>query len=263
MPELPLDAERPEQDAVAVAVVDDPGEVVERVGVAERAARVRARPLRDRRVAADDPDLAVRGRGEDVARAGHDRAGEDAPAHPLAPLPVAARVDEVVRRVGLERRRHGVHVEPRADDAATSEALGELRHVEELRDARPKDDLVADLRHVARRSAIVKLPMKTKIPSEVVGSPSARRLGVLEEEPVLRGTGGRACERPLRDDAADVVQRARRAVAGRRGEPASGASARRRGRSPRPGPRRPAAPSVTLTVVVQLPVCGRRRRSPP
>lgn len=70
-----LQAEGPEEDAVAVAVVEERrGEVVERVRIAEGAARVGPAALRHRMVAADQPDLAVERRGEDVAAARRHRA---------------------------------------------------------------------------------------------------------------------------------------------------------------------------------------------
>ena len=64
----------------------------------------------------------------------------------------------------------------------------------------------------------MKLPMKTKIPSDVVGSPCRAGPGCPGGRTVLRGTARGARERPLRDHAANVVGLAGRAVARRRGE---------------------------------------------
>ena len=142
-----LDAERSEQDAIAVPVVDETRLVVERVCVPEGAAGVRVAALRDGRVAAHDPHLAVRGGREDVTAAGHQRAGRDAPAHALATLPVSARGLEVVGWVRVERRCDDVHVEERAHhgDQPRGRQLG---HAEELRDPGLQDHLVTDPRRV-------------------------------------------------------------------------------------------------------------------
>ena len=199
-----LDAERPEQDAIAVAVVDEPRLVVERVRVAEGAAGVGIAALCDGRVAADEPDLAVRGRGEDVPAARHERAGGDTPAHTLAALPVPARSLEVVGRARVERRRDNVDVEHGVDELLERGA-GQLGHVEELRDPCLDDHLVPDPRHVAadqRREAAHEDEDPVGGVRVVVGA----RERVLEEEAVLRRAGRRARERLLRDHAAHEVR---------------------------------------------------------
>jgi hypothetical protein len=113
------------------------------VRVAERTAGVGIGALRNGRVAANEPDLAVRGRGEDVATARHESAGRDASAHAFAALPVAPCGIEVVGRVRLERRRDDVHVEERVHYGHEPRGR-ELGHAEELRDPGLQDHLVAD-----------------------------------------------------------------------------------------------------------------------
>ena len=98
--------------------------------------------------------------------------------------------------------------------------------------------------------------MKTKTPSEVFGSPSVARERVLEEEAVLRRARRRARERLLRDHAAHEVRGARRAVARSAARAASGRRPVDEVGDRRPAPRRRVSTCVTLTVIVQLPVCG-------
>ena len=201
-----LDPQAAEDDPVAVAVVERRGVVVQRVRVTERPPGQRVGALRDLAVGARHPHLGVGGAREHVPAVDHDAVGRDLGAHALVPLPVAVRVGEDVRRVGLERRDLVVRVHAGAHDLDQRQTGAELREVEELRHASGEHDLVPRL---GRVGATARTEQGREAPHEhedavgrvrvtVVG-----RVGVLEEEAILRAPSAGSREGLLVDHALD------------------------------------------------------------
>jgi hypothetical protein len=177
-------------------------EIVERLRIAKDATRERIPPPQDRLVAPDDPHLTVRRARKDLAAVDHAAARGHARGHALAPLPIAVGLGGAVRRVGLERRRLLLHVHP-GSDALDQPRARQLGEAEELAHATLDHNLVADGRHVAA-DQVVEAAHEDEDAVGAVGIGVGGCGGVLDEEAVLRLTGGCAAERALAGHALDL-----------------------------------------------------------